>query len=385
MGFDVDMRNVQERFKNWGDSNIVSIEAFSAVEGMIDYLSSERERLFDSLQNELKRDRDGQGNWDNLCDKALDLLERTNSSIANKIPNGFSGLGMSDFYDGEKTNWQQCKNTKICSIAEGIYLCGQANTETFRKLEEDLKKSRDDSKVIEELARSAYGSMAESIKEGGVQVVAVLAAAPIAAIPLIGKVMAPQVRKGVQSMLGGASTIRDLGRKKAIARKILLDNKELHIKAKQQIGAEAIEVLRGKARDVINSWRTTRGNYNAEDWAQFARPCQELIENKAVPAIEKAKSLVYTMEPMYNESLQKAFVTIFSDPDTLAKFDEAFTAQVMKMMDDLTKEEASMNALRDNPEVRSARQEMKTIMDEVMKALQELKVALREQYEMLKT
>jgi len=385
MGFDADMRKVQERFKRWGDSNVVTIEAFSAVEGMINYYGGERERLFDSMQNELKRDRDGQGNWDNLCDKALDMLDRTNSSISGKIPNGFSGLGMSDFYEGEKANWQQCKNTKICSIAEGIYLCGQSNTEIFRKFEEDLKKSREDSKIIEELGRSVYGNMADTMKEGGVQVAAVLAAAPVAAIPMIGRVVAPQIRKGVQSMLGGAGTIRDLARKKAIARKILLDNKELQNKAKQQIGTDAIEVLRGKARDVINSWKNSRGDYNAEDWAQFGRPCLELMETKAVQAIERAKAMVYTMEPLYNESLTKAFITIFSDADTLAKLDEAFSNQVMKVMDDLAKEAAVMTTLRDNSEVRSANQEMKAIMDEVLKALQELKAALRDQYEMLKT
>ena len=385
MGFDTDIRKLKDRLKEWGDKNIVAIDAFTAVEVLLNNYGSERERWFDSMQAELKRDRDGGGNWDNFCDKALGMLDSTNSSVGNKIPGGFSGLGMSDFYEGEKANWQRCKDTKICNLAEGIYLCGASNSEIFKKLEEDLNRSRADSKVIEELARSAYGAMGDSIKEGGVQVAAVLAAAPVAAIPAIGKVIAPQIRRGVQSILGGASTIRDLGRKKAIARKVLLDNKELHNRAKQQIGTDSIEALRSKSRDIINSWKVDRGEYRAEDWGQFARPCNEIIETKAVQSIEKAKSMAYTMEPLYNESLQKAFVTIFSDPDSLAKLDEAFTTQVMKVMDDLSKEDASMNALRDNSEMRSARQEMKAIMDEVMKALQELKVALREQYEILKT
>jgi hypothetical protein len=384
MGFDTDMRKVQERFKRWADANIVTNDAFSAAEGMINYYGGERERIFDSLQNELKRDRDIQSNWDSHCDKGYSLLESANSSISGKIPDGFKGIGMSDFYEGEKAIWQQCKNSKIGLLAEGIFLCNLSSVEMYKKLEEDLKRTAEDARLVDELAKAAFGSMSESIKEAGVHIAAVLAAAPVAAIPLIGKVFAPGIRKSVQSMLGGVGTVRDLTRKKAIARKVLADNRELVNKAKDQVGPEAIEILRSKARDNINSWKSSRGDYGAEDWGSLARPCMDLIDAKAVPAIEKAKSLIYSMDPLYVESMSKVFISLFSDPSMLATYDEKLSNDAKKVLEDVTRQELKLSEIRDNPEKRNAEAELKQVKAETEAALTALKNALRESSNELK-
>ncbi len=384
MGFDADMRKTQDRLTGWVKENTITIDAFAAIQGMINYYGGERERLFDSMQNELKRDRDGQGNWDNLCDKALSMLDSANSSIANKYPNGFAGIGLGDFYEGEKGNWTLCKNTKICAVAEAIYMCSRANADIFNKFEQDLKKSREEGKVVEELSRSAYGTVTDTAKEGAAQVTAMAIAAPVVKVPFVGKVLAPMIRRLVLSMTTTSSTLRDLARKKAIARKVLVENKELHNKAKQDIGTEAIETWMGKARSIIGSWKNSRGDYAAEDWGQFARPCLEIMEVKNVQAKDKAKSLVETMLPLYDESINKAFISLFSDPETLERLNTAFIESIMKMMDDLAKEDLVFATLMDNPANRLANQEMKAIMGEVLKAVQELKQAVRDSYDIMK-
>lgn len=384
MGFDSDIRKAQDRLRRWGDSNIVEKAAFENAESVIVGYGSERDRIFDQLLNELKRDRDSQNGWDNYCDKGLDQLERCNNGIASKIPDGFRGVGMSDFYEAEKAVWQQCKNSKIGLLAEGIFICNISNVEMYKKLEEDLKRAHEDARVIDELAKSAFGSMSETLKEAGVQSAAVLVAAPVAAIPFIGKVLAPSIRKSVQSMLGGVGIVRDLTRKKAIARKVLADNRELVNKTKQQIGPEAIEVLRGKARDHINSWKTSRGDYGGEDWGSFARPCMELIDAKAVPAIEKAKSLLFTMDPMYAESFSKVFIALFSDPAMLATFDEKLSNEAKKVLEDVSRQELKLYELRDNAEKRNAEAEIKQVKAEVEAALKALKDALRDSSNELK-
>ncbi len=385
MGFDTDMRKVQERFKRWADTNIVTNEAFTAVEGMINYYGGERERLFESLQNELKRERDIQGNWDNHCDKGIDQLDRANSSISGKIPDGFRGIGMSDFYEGEKAAWQQCKNSKIGLLAEGIFICNLSSVEMYKKLEEDLKRTNEDARLVDELAKAAFGSISESLKEAGVQAAAVLVAAPVAAIPFIGKVLAPGIRKSAQAMLGGVGTVRDLTRKKALARKVLADNREMVNKVRQQIGPEAIEVLRSKARDNINSWKSSRGDYGAEDWGSLGRPCMDLIDAKAVPAIEKAKSLIFSMDPLYVESMSKVFITLFSDPSMLATFDEKLSNEAKKVLEDVAREELKLSEIRDNPEKRNAEAELKQVKAETEAALAQLKSALRDSSNELKS
>src|SRR5687767_2135398 len=101
MGYDYDMRKVTERFKKWGESAVVKNEDFSYVDGLIQRHYDERGRVFDDLLNSLKNETGVQSAWDGYCDKGLDLHERLNSAVAGKFPDGFRGLGMSDFYDGE--------------------------------------------------------------------------------------------------------------------------------------------------------------------------------------------------------------------------------------------------------------------------------------------
>jgi hypothetical protein len=387
MGFDADTRKVLERFKKWGNANVITIEAFSAVEGMINYHQDARGRLFDELQSALKRDTGIQSPWDSLCDKGLEENERLNNSIASKIPDGLRGIGMSDFYEGEKAVWQACKSGRIGLLAETIYEIGQSDVEVFRKLDEDLKKSREDSKVVDELARAAFGDMSASIRSMAVEVTSGLAAAPVVLIPLIGKVWAPQAKKAAASLLGGSRAVRELARKKAAAKKVLVDNRELVDKAKGQIGDGAIEDLHKRAQDIANSWKGagSRGDHNADDWGSFGRACLELLANKAVPAIEKAKSLLYTMRPIYVESITTTFVTLMSDPASLESFNGKLSDEVQKMMDDLAKEDVVIASLRDSDPKRSAVAEMKQITADVTEALNELKAALRESQELLKT
>jgi hypothetical protein len=387
MGFDADMRKAVDRYKRWADQNVITSEAYSAVEGRLLSLSDARSRLFDELESTLKKERDIQNSWDSLCDKALSLLDSTNSEISSKIPDGFRGIGMSDVYEGEKAAWQACKNGKIGSMAEGIFVLGQHNADVFRKLDEDLKRSREDAKVIDELTRAAFGDMKESVRDAAVQVTAVLGAAPVAALPMIGKVLAPQVKKSLQTFLGGSSKMRELARKKAAAKKVLVDNRELVDKAKDQIGDGAIADLQKRAQENANSWRGagSRSDYGADDWGSFARNCNEIIANKAVPAIEKAKSLLYTMRPMYMESITNVFVTLMSDTSSLETFNGQLSNDVQKMMDDLAKEDVVIASLRDSEPKKLAVNEMNQIKQDVTNALNELKQALKESHELLRT
>ena len=67
MGFDADMREVTERLKTWGETAIIGDDDFADVDGLIQKHYDDRARLFDDLQNALKRDTDIQSPWDCIC------------------------------------------------------------------------------------------------------------------------------------------------------------------------------------------------------------------------------------------------------------------------------------------------------------------------------
>jgi hypothetical protein len=387
MGFDADMRKVTERYKKWGETAVITNDNFAAVDSLIQRHYDDRGRLFDDLINALKRDNGIQSPWDSACDKGMSLHENLNTAIASKIPDGFKGLGMSDFYEGEKKAWEACKGGRIGLMAEVIWDIGQNDVEILKKLDEDLKKAREDSKVIDELVRATFGSIKETTKQTAIDLGAILAAVPAAAIPLIGKVLAPQVKKTAQSMLGGSASVRDMAKRKKAARSILVGNRDMIEKAREQIGDGNIRNIRARCEENANSWKGAgaRGDYGAVDWESFARACQEVLRNKESPVLEKAKNLFDVMRPQYIEAINTSFATMMSDPGTIAKFNGELDDDTKKMFDDLAKEDVVIASLRSSEPTKLAVQQMNEIKAELQNALKEMKAAIREGEELLKT
>ena len=385
MGFDADMRKVTDRLKTWGNTVIIIDKDFADLDGLIQRHYDERARLFDELQNALKRDKDIQSPWDSLCDKGLEMTDRLNNEIARKIPDGFKGLGMSDFYEGEKKAWQDCKSGRIGLIAETFYDIGQNDVEIYKKLEEDLKKAREDSKLIDEVSRATFGEVREQARNVVAEVAGILVAIPAAALPMIGKGLSSKTRQLVVSMIKGSSSVRELTKKKRAAKEILVRNVELVVKAKEQIGDGAIQNILKRAEELANSWKgASRSDYNAQDWDSFARACIEILRNKAAPVTEKAKMLFDNMQPMYAEALKTSFITLFTDPSTLENFKGQLNDDMQKMLEDLAKEDLVIASLRDSEPKRSADAQMKQMVKEVNEALADLKTSIREIDEQMK-
>lgn len=385
MGFDADMRKVTERLKTWGNTAIIIDKDFADVDGLVQRHYDERARLFDDLQNALKRDKDIQSPWDSLCDKGLEMTDRLNNDIARKIPDGFKGLGMSDFYEGEKKAWQDCKGGRIGLIAEAIHDIGENNVDIYKKLEEELKKAREDSRLIDEVSRATFKGFGEQIRETSAEIGGILVAAALIALPKIPKDLVPKAKRLTESFIKGSSSLREMGKKKRAAKDILVKNYEMVDKAKQQIGDGAIRDILKRAEDVATLWKgASRGDYNAQDWDSFGRACVEVLGNKAAPVTEKAKTLFDNMQPMYIEAIKTSFVTLFTDNSTLENFKSQLNADMQKMLEDLAKEDLAIATLRDSEPKRSAAEQMKLIIQEVNKELADLKTAIREIDEQMK-
>lgn len=385
MGFDADMRAVTDRYKKWAETAIITNDDFGNVDTLIQRHYDDRGRLFDELQNALKRDTDIQSPWDSLCDKGLEFNERLNNEIGRKIPDGFRGMDLGDFYEGEKAAWQSCKSGRIGLIAEAIFEIGKNNVEIYKQLEEDLKRAREDSKVIDEVSRATFGEVREQVRGVVAEVAGVLAAAPAAALPMIGKGLSSKVRAAVTSMIKGSSSVREMGKKKRAARDILVRNSDMVDKAKEKIGDGAVKGIFARAKEEAESWKDAqRGDYKAQDWSSFARACVEILEDKAEPVTEKAKMLFDNMQPMYIESLKTSFTTLLSDPSTLENLKSQLNDETQKMFEDLAKENVAISLLRDSEPKRTASDQMKEIVTDVTEALKDLKDAIREIDEELK-
>lgn len=388
MGYDADISKVMDRFNSWARSAVISDDAFREVDGLMQRHRDDRGRQFEECINALKRDKDIQSPFDSACDKALDLTDRLRNSVESKLGYGggvgFREAGFAAFFDGEKYAWQACKGGRIGLIAEAIHDIETSNAEIFKKLEEDLRKCREEAAVVDELSRAQFKQWQTSVAGFATDVAANVAAAPVIAIPGIGKVLGPKAKDLVKTLLGGDTAMRELAKKKAAAKAILLANDNMVTNAQAQIGDRAIEDIRRRAEDLAKSWKdTTRSDFNT-DWEYFGRACIEVVNEKASRAKEKAQKLYNEMRPIYLEALKNSFASILSDPSSLASFTGQLNDATSKMFDELAKESDQVALLRDSDPKRNAVADMATIKSELTEALTQLKRALDENEQLMK-
>lgn len=387
MGFDVDTRKAMERFQKWSSSNAILDTDYSAVIDLLSRHDSERSKLFEELLNHLKREKDAASPWQSTADKGLELNDRLNSAIEAKVPNGFRGLGMSDFYEGEKKAWQSIKTGLIASLSEIISEIATNDVELAKTFADELKKAREEGKVIDEVARTTFGETRDSVRGMAIEAAKEGATKVVSEIPLIGKHLVGVASKLVELAMGGSAKVREYGRKKRAIKDTILANRDKMDKLREALSEKAIEASSKNAYDIAGSWRgnASNGDYGANDWESFGNACKEIIRNKADPAMDKAKKLYGEVYPAYLEAIKQDFVTLLSDPSNLESFKGQLNDDAAKLFDELTKDDQLILALRDSDPKRTAAAEMAKIRDDVTNALKALKDSIREAEELMKT
>jgi len=387
MGFDADTRKTMERFQKWSNSNAILDADYSAVIDLLSRHDSERSKLFEELLNHLKREKDAASPWQSTADKGVELNDRLNSAIAAKVPDGLRGLGMSDFYEGEKKAWQSIKTGLIASLSEIISEIAANDVELAKTFEDELRKAREEGKVIDEAARTTFGETRDSARGMAIDAAKEGTTKVISEIPLIGKHLLGVATKVVEVVMGGSAKVRELGRKKRAIKDTILINRDKMDKLREALSEKAIEASSKNAYDIAGSWRGNAGNgdYGANDWESFGSACKEIIKNKADRAMDKAKKLYGEVYPAYLEAIKRDFVTLLSDPSSLESFKGQLSDDAAKLFDELTKDDQVILALRDSDPKRTAAAEMAKIRDDVSNAIKALKDSIREVEELMKT
>jgi len=381
MAFDSDVSKVLSRLDSWSKSNPIRQDDYAVIEQAIKTHASDRNSLFEALLNQLKRDTDIQGGWSNICDKGLEIHEKLNSVIGSRLNGGgFRDMNMSDYYEGEKAVWSSARSGTVASMGEIIFDIATNDVELMKALEEDLKKAREDAKVVDEMVKATFGDIREKVRAVTIEAAAQYAAKAVALIPYMGDKLAAPVSAAAAAMLGGSQKTRELARRKAAFKAVLIGNREKIDKLKEAIGDDNIRNVQKKAEEIANGWTGigSRSDYGAQDWESFASSVREILKNKAEPAIEKAKNLYQVMRPAYVEAINSAFLTLSSDPSTLENFKAQLSDDDAKMFEQLTLDDQVILALRDSDPKKKVIADMTKIRDDLQQAMQQLKDSIKD-------
>ncbi|MCZ7436782.1 hypothetical protein O7598_10300 [Micromonospora sp. WMMC241] len=144
---------------------------FDRIIDLLERFDTDREKLFEEMLDKLEasgydglRDR-----WSTNCEQAEALLERLEENMVDILEDSqadarsaterMAAVGPVDFLAGERRIWAQVAKGDVPDAATLMAKVLEADLAVIKKCEEDLKKVRDDDKVVEALIVKNFGSI----------------------------------------------------------------------------------------------------------------------------------------------------------------------------------------------------------------------------------
>jgi hypothetical protein len=375
-----DMSDATELFKKWADTHAIMDDDYQVIDDLLRKHYDNRNDLFEIMVKILEQTNDElRDNWEQVCERALDQLDHLNGAIPSRAAEGLSGIGLRNFFEGEKKIWQENKKGTIATIAEVISEIGENDEALAKQLEEDLNKAREDGKVIGEASREYIGNVKDQAKELIIQAMEKAANKVVSEIPLVGEKLAPLGSKLVDAAANGDSGMRELRKRLQTLKEVVINNRKKIDDLKDKISDDNIRNTCRVGLDFADSLRGigSNGDYRASDWERFANQCKERLKNRSDPAIEKAQHLFREVRPALVEGLTGAFATVLGNPDMLKQLNVEFDSMTKQVFEALNKDREVLQALKDSSVKQKGWETLLEIQNKVLESLKQLGATLK--------
>lgn len=303
---------------------------FDRILDLLERFDTDREKLFEEMLDKLDapgwdglRDR-----WTTNCEQGDALLERIEEQLTDVLDDsqatGMSGselmaaVGPRDLLSGERKIWEQNRKGEIADVAVLIGKILDTDLQVIKKCEEDLKKVRDDDKVVEALIVKNFGSVTAAVKNLAVKYS--ITGVPRLIVLLMkdssAKQLATDTFKQIEKLM---EENYNAAKQKRIIKQTVLNNIEMLSKAKEQLSEEWIDQLYAKGESAAKALRDAgrTGDYEATDWEGFGSACITALAARRDAAKEQSRKVFAELLPAFIEENVKAFAALTDDWETL--------------------------------------------------------------------
>lgn len=320
----------------------------------------ERDRLFDQMLSLLSRPESDSivDDWKNSCEKGGDLLEDLNSSMP-KSPTGegLNGVGVRDFYEGEKKVWAENGKGQLALVANVIAKIKAANTGLIQQCNDDLKAIHDSDAE----AQSTLNENCDFIKSDLLDVGSTLAS-KMNDKSLTGWMKEGQakdyIKKWSDNIVQKTDDNFKAAQQKGALRKQILDKIELLNNAREQLDEKWIDDMYRSGEDGTKSLPGAgeTGEYRALDWAKFGASCIEPLADGRDDAKDQAKTVFDEILPNFQEEGNTTFAALTDDPSRLEDWKSELHDKQESIQEALATEDEIIKDLAEGPYQDAARE-----------------------------
>ncbi|HEX6685323.1 MAG TPA: hypothetical protein VF062_21210 [Candidatus Limnocylindrales bacterium] len=351
---------------------------FDRILGLLEGFDSERESVIGDMLDRLEASgwADLRDRWQSGCQKALASLESLEEGIVDALDDSeatamsedelMAAVGPRDFLAGETKVWTKIAEGDIPDMATLMGKLLETDIEVIKKCEEDLKKVRDDDKVVEALIQKNFGSILTALKDLVAKYS--LTGAPRLLVIFMKDASTRQLAnekfKEIEKLLDENYTA---AKQKRVVRQTVLDNIDLLNKAREQLSEEWIDQLYSKGESAAKALRDAgrSGDYEAADWEGFGQACIRALAERRDAAKEQSRKIFGELLPTFIEENTRAFAALTDDPATLEKFTSELKATFETIDDRLEAEEDYKEELADGPYKQAVGQTLAAIRQEI--------------------
>ncbi|SCG68109.1 hypothetical protein [Micromonospora humi] len=351
---------------------------FDRIIDLLERFDTDREKLFEEMLDKLEasgydglRDR-----WSTNCERARSLLEDLEENMVDVLEDSqadarsaterMAAVGPVDFLAGERRIWAQVAKGDVPDAATLMAKVLEADLAVIKKCEEDLKKVREDDKVVEALIVRNFGSITASVKD-------LVAKYSVTALPRLMVLLMkdPSAKEAATELIRTIEKLAEenyqAAKQKRVAKQVLLDNIKLLTDAREQLDEAWIDKLFDRGEEAASGWRGIgrNGSYEATDWDGFKNACVEALDTRSEAAKEQSRKIYGELLPTFVEESTKAFAALTDDPATLERFTSELKASFESLDDLLEREKEYQQELVDGAGKQAAGETLATVWTSV--------------------
>jgi len=284
--------------------------------------------------------------WLDQCSRGRDLLNTLNGNMPSANGGGLAGAGLDSFYRGETSIWNENARAEIALRAKEMKTIRLTNLKLIQDCNEELKKVVSDEKDVQKYVEGTFGGILDVLGKTASILWGVVKLDRYAGIPPFGDQLSTLGDVLKQSF----AQAMDAANKKQALLKILLARlallKDLKGKLNQDAIKAACETGSKTAENLYVAGRSSP--YEARDWEEFGKECEEELEDERDRGIADAETLFNLLYNQLDEQTQESFEALSTDPSQWERWDEEIGKTFESIKDALDKMQAYTDTLAES-------------------------------------
>jgi hypothetical protein len=293
--------------------------------------------------------------WKDCCSQGKDLLSRLNDEVPPRDGEGLAGIGLDSFYRGELKTWNENANAEIAFAVKKMRMTNFAVEMLMDKCRREIADIADNDKVIKEAVRGIFPNIITTLKDLLVntgKLEEIRHSRDLGKYSFAGPYLDPIKNELIRAFNNGL----EMARKRGALRHRLYEQINLLRTYQDQLGYNQIDQAFDQGMRCAESLRNCRdGDFEAEDWKEFAEQCRGPLEVRREKAKNASHDLFEGLYPAITEDIARSYNSLYPEGGQFDAWNEEIQRVFQNMTGALQNQEQLNSALQPGPFLDAAR------------------------------